>query len=503
MVGKIKIGSKKEFNAIEKERLQVLREVLNYKLPCEANIVSILYKKPQLFESTNLSLCDISNNIWKVYFSIAYELYKVEKKTVLDDMTVGFFLEKHNKLKEQYDKYGGYTTIEKSGEYISTDNFDGYLEELKKWNIVLQLIKENLVLDKNKIKEFIDCTADDIYEEYECIFNNIFIKSEGNIKSFSLSDGIYDLINELDMGLAVGLPYHNMPMLTNETGGQYMGSITLVGGLSNVGKSAFLRHSTIPSIIENNEKIVIMLNEDGLKKWQREFLVYVANNILKEELHKQTVRDGSFEDNTKELLRRAADWIVEKSKDNTITIVPFTNYKTSNVIKVLNKYISMGVKYFALDTYKMDAGVVSNNAWLQMQQGMVQINDVVKPESKNVHILITFQLAKGSVMQRYYTQDNIGMAKNIIDPASTCIMIRTLFDDERPGGKRVLQVYKRAGKNGKSEVPVKLESNKHYQILFIPKNREGAANEYQIVVEHDLSKNTLKEVGYTYVPMDF
>ena len=163
----------------------------------------------------------------------------------------------------------------------------------------------------------------------------------------------------------------------------------------------------------------------------------------------------------------------------------------------------MGVKYFALDTYKMDAGVVSNNAWLQMQQGMVQINDVIKPESKNVHILITFQLSKGSVMQRYYTQDNIGMAKNIIDPASTCIMIRTLFDDERPGGKRALQVYKRAGKNGKSEVPVKLESNKHYQILFIPKNREGAANEYQIVIEHDLSKNTLKEVGYTYVPMDF
>ena len=64
---------------------------------------------------------------------------------------------------------------------------------------------------------------------------------------------------------------------------------------------------------------------------------------------------------------------------------------------------------------------------------MVEINDVVKPESKNLHILITFQLAKGSVKQRYYTQDNVGMAKNIIDPVFTCIMIRDLYDDEYTG----------------------------------------------------------------------
>ena len=53
-----------------------------------------------------------------------------------------------------------------------------------------------------------------------------------------------------------------MPILTKETGGQYLGSITLVGGLSNVGKSTFARTSTLPSIIKNKEKIVLMLNED-------------------------------------------------------------------------------------------------------------------------------------------------------------------------------------------------------------------------------------------------
>lgn len=430
-------------------------------------------------------------------------MFKHENKTVLDELTVGWYLEKHPKLKKAYNDFGGYGVIEQATGYISDENFDAYIKELKKWNIAIKLCKMNIIIDDDKLKEFIDSTAEDIYEEYECMFNDIFINTDTDIKSYSISDGLFDLIDELDEGLAVGLPYHNMKMLSNETGGQYMGSITLVGGLSNVGKSAFLRSSTIPSIIENDEKIVIMLNEDGLKKWQRELLVYVVNNILKQNLQKQTVRDGSFDTVTKETLLEAAKWIKEKDEDNAITIIPFKKYRTSNAIKIMNKYISLGVRYFALDTFKMDAGKVDSQAWLQMQQNMVEINDIVKPESKNVHILITFQLSKGSSMQRYYTQENIGMAKNIVDVASTCLMIRTLFDDERPGGKRALHVYNYAGKNGKSKVPVRLDDDKHYQIIFIVKNREGAANTYQIVVEHDLSRNILKEVGFTNVPMDF
>ena len=51
------------------------------------------------------------------------------------------------------------------------------------------------------------------------------------LKAMIFQMGIEELIEELNEGLAVGLPYHNMPMATKETGGQYLGSITLVGGL--------------------------------------------------------------------------------------------------------------------------------------------------------------------------------------------------------------------------------------------------------------------------------
>jgi replicative DNA helicase len=278
----------------------------------------------------------------------------------------------------------------------------------------------------------------------------------------------------------------------------------MLAGISNVGKSTVARSMTIPSCIEFNEPLVIMINEEGLAKYQREMLVWVANNIYKEDLQKFVVRDGKYSPEIKELLKKCADWIKEKDKDKIIRIIPFPKYKTSNAIKVINKYSALGVKYFMLDTFKADAGQVSAQTWLEMQQNVVELYDVIKPESKNVHLFMTLQLTKGSARQRYYAQDNIGVAKNVVDPASTVIMVRDLYDDEYEGEKRELKIYRLDGKRNATQIPVHLtDKKKTYQILFIVKTREGSANSYQIVMEHDKSRNIIKEVGITHVPMDF
>jgi replicative DNA helicase len=487
----------------EQETIEVIKQINEYKLAAEANVVSIIYKNPDVLRESNLKLEEFGNNCWRVFFTIANDLIMVEKKNTLDRTTVGFYLEKHKKLLAKYEEYGEYDTIEAAMTYVKTENFEGYMRDLRKNNCLIKLAKLGFPISKEKLSDFQDMTAEEIYDEYNAYLNDTFVNIDQDVKSYDISDGIDELIEELDQGLAIGLPYNNMPILTKETGGLYLGSITLVGGLSNVGKSTFARTAILPSIIKNKERIVIMLNEDGLKKWQRELLVFVANNIIGFDLQKHVVRDGKYEANVKQTLKDAAQWIKEQTKNHIITVVPFQKYETEKAIKVIRKFSSMGVKQFLLDTYKMDAGKVTDNSWLEMQQNMVLINDVIKPEANNLHIMITFQLAKGSVKQRYYTQDNIGVSKNIIDPASTCIMIRDLYDDEKTGESRELHVYKLEGKNGKTKIPVKLEKDKRYQILFIIKNREGSANQYQIVVEHDMSRNVMKEVGICNVPIDF
>lgn len=495
------MGKKQKLTPYQEEVFNVIKAITEYKKLSEANVCAILYKNPDLLRQSNLVLSDFSNNEWKVYFAIIYGVIITEKKNAIDEIIVGIYLEKHPKLREKYLEYGAFETIINAGEYVKEETFDSYVQDMKKWNAVLSIAKRGWV-SKNKLSRYADMSAEEIYDEFQIYLNDIFANIEEEIKSYDANSDLRKLIDELDQGLKVGLPYSGMPILTHETGGQYRGSITLLGGLSNVGKSTLARNVTIPSIIDNNEKLVVLINEEGVDKWKRELIIYVCNNILNEDLQKHVLRDGNFSKETREVLNKAVDWIESKIADHTITLIPLPQYSTSLAIKLIKKYAALGVNYFILDTFKMDSGKVSDNSWLQMQQNMVAINDVVKPETNNLHILITFQLSKGSTRQRFYSQDNIGIAKNIVDVASTCLMVRTLYDDERPGESRALKIFKPMGNSGKSKQIIDhLDSDKNYQILFIAKNREGS-NNYQIVVEHDLSRNTLKEVGYTRVPMD-
>lgn len=482
----------------QQELVEVARKVLEYKKTAEGNVVGIIYKQPEEICNLNLTPDDFHDEAYKTYYIIAHNIVMGEGKNSLDELTIEFYLDKKDTLRKKYEKFGGYKEIECIRDCVKKETLDGYVAEMYKWAAVIKLCKSGFPV-RERLDDYTDMSADEIYTELEAWLNHTFVNIENDIKSYDISDGIDELIDSLDEGNGIGLPYYNMPMLTNETGGQYMGSITLIGGLSNVGKSTFCRTSTIPSIIEKGESIVVMLNEDGLSKWQRELLVFVCNNILKYDIQKYTVRDGNYTDEVKAKLHEAADWIREHTQNHTITIIPFQNYQTSKAIKVIRKYANLGVRYFIIDTFKMDAGKVSENSWLQMQQSMVEINDVVKPEAMNLHILITFQLNKGSVKQRYYTQDNIGMSKSIIDVASTCIMIRDLYKDEYAGESREVKVHRL---EGKTPLPVTIDPEKRYQILFIVKNREGAANDHQIVVEHDLSRNIMKEIGIANIMPD-
>ena len=129
----------------EQELVETIKKINEYKEACEANVVSILYKNPDSIFETNLTLEEFHNNIWRVYWTIANDIVKIEKKNVLDDITVGLYLEKHPKLRSKYEEYGGYDTIVNAGAYVNTDNLYGYIQELRKWNGVIKLDRKSVV----------------------------------------------------------------------------------------------------------------------------------------------------------------------------------------------------------------------------------------------------------------------------------------------------------------------------------------------------------------------
>ena len=80
-----KINNKSsKLTAYQKEQIEVLKKINEYKEACEANVVSIIYKEPDLLRENNIELKEFTNNIWRVYFEIAKEIIITEKKNVLD-----------------------------------------------------------------------------------------------------------------------------------------------------------------------------------------------------------------------------------------------------------------------------------------------------------------------------------------------------------------------------------------------------------------------------------
>ena len=477
----------------------VVEEIGKYKDLVEGKIIGGFWKQPELLlDYSDIKLEDFLYNKWRVYYQIIYDLYIVEQRQVIDEVVVGIYLEKHLKLKEKYEQYGGYDTVEMlSNEFTKVDNIHSDIAESNKWNTVLQLIKYGFAVDEEKLKEFVDNSIDDIYDEYETVLNHIFIKANNNIESYDISDGIDELYDELNEGGLIGLEYYDMPLLTDLTNGCSLGNITVLGAPSGSGKSSFLRNAHMTSCLKKGERIIIMINEEGIKKWQREFICWVANNIFKQDLQKHVITNGKYTDEVSKLIKKCIGWIKDKKDEGIITLVPFKSYSTSLALKTIRKYAGMGIKYFALDTFKADKEAAGDD-WALLEKNMVTIYDLIKEENKNVHIFITLQLKLSDVRARYLTLDNTAKAKGVAEVVSTFIMIRRVFDDELKGGKEELKVYK---PEGKIQLIVELDPKKRYYLAFIAKNRDGESGYRQIVFENDLSRNVMKELGFTSIKL--
>ena len=492
-------------NAIEidKKEIEAISKIKDYRLICEANIVSILWGSPDLyFNYENLTIKNFIHNEWKVFFQIGFDILIKEKKQTLDEMTVNLYLEKHLKLKEKYEEYGGYSAINKAEKYVRSENIDGYIAELNKWEVVINLSKSHFPI-ADRLNEYVDLTAEEIYDEYEAILNHIFINVDGDgIRICDISDNLDELINELNEGNNLGLPYYNMPIFNSETNGLSKGNFYLLLGSSGTGKSSFCRSLILPSILEKNEKICLIINEEDHKKTKSELLIWTANNIFKLDFQKYKLNHGKFSEEDMELLRKSARWIEEHQ--NQITIIALDNFTTKKAIKIIKKYSSLGYVYFIVDTFKHDSDInPTNNSWLDLQLNSVKLYDLIKPSGRNVCLVCTMQLTKQSVKQRCLTLESIAGAKNVVDVASGCYMIRWLLSDEYEGENHEIKAFKLTGKNNKTKIPVKLDINKKYQILFMPKNRFGITDDYSIIMEVDLSRNKYKEVGLCVIAPDW
>lgn len=480
----------------KQDKLALIKEIKDKKMSAESSVVLNIYKNTELYFDSDLTVDSFSSKVWRFYYAIAQKLI-LEGKRVLDDVTVGLYMEtRKQSMKDLYEQYGGYETIQQGMEFVKDENFQSYENEIVKANTIIKLMKNGFDVLSDENKNHSSMSLEDIESYWETKMSSIFAETIIDEKIVDLKKGMMDVIDQANEGVHRGFPYHS-PMLNKFANGQPLGNITMLSAGSGVGKTFFTIAQVMPTIIEYEETLCIMANEEDEDKWKTAILIYVVNNVLEESFNKSRMNEGSFTKEEYEILSKGADWIEEKIKDDTIRFVNFSSFSMKKAIKIIKKEKAIkGVKYFLLDTLKMDSdSKADSQVWLALQMNMVKLYDVIKKANLNVHVFVTYQLGKSSLKNRFLDQSSLGMSKNVVDVCSTVMIIRKALESEKEDGSNEV-LYERGG------VKRPLKKDKEYFILFFAKNRANTTSK-QLVYEVDMGRNIVKDTGLCVIEDDF
>lgn len=485
--------TEKKLTPFQQKQLETYKKISEYGNTAEASVVALIYKNPDNIIECDLTIDDFKNNTFRVYYEIATEIFK--ERIDLTEVNVGIYLEKHNNLRNEYASAGGFQTMIDAGAYLEQSSFYGYVQEVKKWNAVRQMIKSGFPVSE-RLSEYADMSADEIYEEAEGLLNHIFANVDTRIRSYDALSDLHELIDEMNEGEQVGLPLASAA-LTKEIGGLRNGNIYGFTAASGAGKSTILINYILTECINNNKKCVMFINEEDISRVRSELIIWCCTNILKKPVKKVVLRDGNFDEDTKKTLHDAANWLESKNDDHTITVIPLQHYNAGTVIKLIKKYNRLfGIDLFILDTFK-ESSDAKIDAWKSMLDDSVLLYDCIKPAGLNVCLVMSMQISKGAMRTRHLTNMDIGQSKSVIDVFSVSILARRMEPDEFKDGKHELKCWK--WKN-KSKITIHPDPDKTYLLLFIGKNRFGVTDQYALIIEVDLSNNTFVDYGYTVVP---
>lgn len=494
--------NKKTKTPFEKQQEEARATVAAWKLGAESNIVSLIYRHPDLLRETNLTINDFHHNQWRVYFEIARDLILNEKKSVVGETDIGFYLSKHKALREKFTEYGGYKTVEDAGQYIDVRNFDGYVNDIRKWNAVIKMIDMGFPCNKERLSELCDITTEEVYDMYTVYLNDIFANVDNGITTYNGFEGMRELIDELNEGKNVGIPFgggditkkEGFYLLNQETGGMLGGNLIGMGASSGVGKTTMSIAYILPAVVKYDLQAVFIINEQDQNNFKEEALCWYCSNVLDHPVPKRILKGGNFDDETKSVLYKAADWFENEKEKQNITIIPLERYTAKTVVKLLKRFTALEYDIICLDTLKESSDSRDKESWKSLMTDCVDFYDCIK--HTNTCMIITYQLVKNK--SKYLTSSDIGVSKGILDVFSLNLLFRRPLQTEFPGERDELRCYYYPSENKGTKLPVPLNKSKHYMITFINKNRNGQSD-IQLISEADFSINKYQDLGYAAV----
>lgn len=501
--------------------MDMIREFVDLSKEHEKILVGVLWKNPTIYE-------DISNNklnpksftdrsLYKLYF-IGKKLHERGMDT-FDPITVEMFLEKIEAPRKAFKSAGGYEFVNELTKNIDSDiAYEYHLEQVLKYSSLRKMYREGFINGDNE--ELIEKLCKSTLQQAEQLISYKFDEAFENIDfgEYEVVDitktELENAFEDIRKGVDMGMPIYKAPVLTKQIKGFARGRLLYLGLKSGEGKSTILRNLFLQTIIDNDEKVLILVNEERKRDWLVNLTIAIANTRFAEndEIVKDDIFSGNIEDREEEAMLKAMDWY-DENYDGKIKLAILKSYRFKDVSKILKKHSKLGFNYVLFDTFKPDTGVKTDlSRWERFSEMSQELYDLVKPENLNMGVIATVQL-KISGRERYLTHDSIGKAKEIVEVADITMLGRLFFENEYPssedfndGTSKEIRVYRNKynKKTNKHEIVRvnDISRDKQYIIVYFGKNRAGGVQQ-QIVYEMDFDKNKVIEIGFCNMKPEF
>lgn len=468
-------------------------KLLENRITNEGNVIGCLYNDPMLFDEYDLKSTDFITKDGEFYFKIGSHLRK-KGYSVLDEVTL------YSKLPQEIiaklDDKGGYDSIRKISDAVDNKNADAYFDDLVRENIILKLYKEGFNLFqkttwRDKETEIINVLrcfdSQGVLDWYESKLSSFESGKSGIVLEEEMIDFTDEFFEECAEGDSDGIPFENVgenidgeeigcyKFLSKQVSGLRRKTLSMIGGFSSTGKSTWLI-AIIFSLILQGEKIILISNEEEIKKYKIKMIVWILNKHFKYyKLTKQKLMSGNISDEDKVMLKKYQKYWRENFK-NKLMIVAINDSDFATAKKKIRKAaLDKGFSTFILDTFKIEqSDMNSSRTDLALVRNSRELYKLAaKYEMVGIASVQLAESMKGSLFLDASTLSNAKQLKEILE---NLFLMRNVYPEELDPKSKLFCNPFRNEKEGDKWEEKKFEASPSdvWRMLFVEKNRNGA-----------------------------
>lgn len=500
----------------------------------ESLVLGTFLNNLTLYGEYKVSINDFIYDKTKFYFGLGRTMSS--KYNELDESSVLNFISNNKEMMEDYEKYGGWSSVKKVMEYSNLNNIDAYVDDLAKNNFLISIrergfnVTDEIELQDRVVKPFEDLFGNLSCREVEGFYDGLL--SSCSVKSIAQQVKAENLLitekdkERLKSKIDSGLPYdimfsytekeiglsdsdeikyiYALPALSSITNGiGNGGGSTFITGHSGLGKSTLAFFDVVLPMWYRGEKCLIFSNEVKSQYFKTMLYVFIASNIFKQyTLTRRKIDNGDWNDEEDVLIDKITKFLEDRDFANHVTFINIEEFNIEEIMRISKEYIThYQYGFILIDTYKAEDSSASNYTG-QMTENVKKLE--VFGNKYNIKVVLTMQLVSGNEMRNaYLTAGDISECKASKTCADLLMMIRKVVNNlelDANNPKMFLKPYKlvKTGSDGWRKRYITFNekeiSEGNYRLLFLNKSRRGD-DDIIILLRFDGHLGSFTEIG--------